>query len=73
MGGFMSISADFVRHLKAEIAEIKQHLRPLESGIMTIREGPPGFQGDVTAREVTKLKNAVERLEAVIAQYYGLE
>jgi hypothetical protein len=40
---------------------------------MTIREGPPGLQGDVTAREVRKLKNAVERLEAVIAQYYGKE
>ncbi|SEE15875.1 hypothetical protein SAMN05519104_5358 [Rhizobiales bacterium GAS188] len=69
----MAIRDDFVRHLEAEIAEIKQHLKPLESGDMMIRQGPPGFMADVTAREVKNLKNAITRIEPVIAQYRGKE
>ncbi|SDR54248.1 hypothetical protein SAMN05519103_04887 [Rhizobiales bacterium GAS113] len=69
----MAIRDDFVRHLEAEIAEIKQHLKPLESGDMMIRQGPPGFMVDVTAREVKNLKNAITRIEPVIAQYRDKE
>ncbi|SEE41540.1 hypothetical protein SAMN05444161_5691 [Rhizobiales bacterium GAS191] len=69
----MAIRDDFVRHLEAEIAEIKQHLKPLESGDMMIRQGPPGFMADVTAREVKNLKNAITRIEPVIAQYRDKE
>jgi hypothetical protein len=67
--GCMSVRDDFLRHLEAEIAAIKQHLRPLESHDMIIRQGPPGFMADVTSQEVQKLKNSIARIEAVIAQY----
>jgi hypothetical protein len=65
----MTIREDFVRHLESELADIKEHLRPLESGYMMIKQGPPGFMADVTAREVKNLKNAITRIEPVIAQY----
>jgi DNA-binding LytR/AlgR family response regulator len=65
----MAIGDDFVRHLEAEMAEIERHLRPLKSGSMIIRQGPRGFMDDVTAREVTTLKNAYRRIEIDIAQY----
>jgi len=68
----MAIRDDFVRHLEAEMAEIKQHLRPLESGTMIIRQGPPGFMADVTAREVKNLKDALPRIEAALAQYRNM-
>jgi len=65
----MAVRDDFIRHLEAEIAEIKQRITPLESGEMTIRKGPPGFMADVTAQQVRGLKEAITRIEAVIAQY----
>jgi hypothetical protein len=65
----MAIRDDFVRHLEAEMAEIEQHLRPLELGSMVIRQGPRGFMADVTAREVKNLKDAHKRIEMDIAHY----
>ena len=67
----MAIREDFVRHLEAEMADIEQHLKPLESGGMIIKQGPPGFMADVTAREVRSLKDAHKRIEMDIAQYRG--
>jgi hypothetical protein len=67
----MAIREDFVRHLEAEMADIEQHLKPLESGGMIIKQGPPGFMADVTAREVRSLKDAQKRIEMDIAQYRG--
>ncbi len=66
---WMAIRDDFVRHLEAEMAEIEQHLRPLELGSMIIRQGPRGFMADVTAREVKSLKDAHKRIEMDIAHY----
>jgi hypothetical protein len=65
----MAIRDDLVRHLEAEMAEIEQHLRPLELGSMIIRQGPRGFMADVTAREVKSLKDAHRRIQMDIARY----
>jgi hypothetical protein len=66
----MSIVADFVKALEQSILEIKEkHIKPLKSGMMSIKKGPPGRTTDVTKEEKKSLEANIRTIEAVLKQY----